>query len=67
MRIFFFEIRKNFLKRSIFFALILFSVVNIIKIYNSYSIYGQFPTERLTQREQAYNELYEKLRGEMTV
>lgn len=68
MSLFYFEIRKNFFKRSILICLLILTLLNIYKINDTYRVYGRFSHESMSGVKAAYHKLYsDKLGGEMTV
>lgn len=63
VRLILFECRKNFLKRSITIAIILFSVLNIFKIYSVYDQTSLLSKSTDPTWNDLYWEMYEDFRG----
>ncbi|MEG0751071.1 MAG: hypothetical protein RR998_04920 [Oscillospiraceae bacterium] len=66
MRLVFFEMRKNFFKKSILIVLIIFTALNIFKIFSSYEMYGKFRNDKIGKAQSAYAEIYSDVSGKMT-
>lgn len=67
MSLFYFELKKNYLKKSIFICVVIFIILNIFKINEQYRIYGRFSGEGMISIENAYEDLYNnKLKGRIT-
>lgn len=66
-----YELRKHFMKPSIFIALLLFSVVSVVKIYGVYAENSLFArglnAEESAQIKALYWEMYEDFGGDITL
>lgn len=66
MKFVIYEIRKNFLKRYLLVILCIFTIINIVTIYDYYKENHVFSTEQ-NDRSEAFWDLYEeKFKGEIT-
>ena len=63
----FFECRKHFLKKSIVIAILLFSILNIIKIYSVYDQNSLIAKNREPIWNKLYWEMYKDFGGIMTI
>lgn len=66
MRIIIFEIKKLFLRKRILIILLMLIIINIIKIYDSHTIYGRFSGDNTAQLESSFSEIYNDINGKMT-
>ena len=61
-----YELKKNFLKRSIIIALLIFSVINILKINSVHNENSLFGGDMPDSWESVYWQLYDDFGGQMT-
>ncbi|MGE7997840.1 ABC transporter permease [Lysinibacillus sp. NPDC093190] len=66
MKIFIFECRKQFFKKSIIVAILLFSVLNIVKIHSIYDTSSLLSKSTDPTWKYLYWEMYEDFRGTIT-
>lgn len=67
VRLFFFEFRKHFMKKSLVIAIICFSLLNIAKIYSEYHEKSLLSSSANPEWQELYwNEIYEQFKGVMT-
>lgn len=68
MRLIRFEFKKQFCKRSVFLILVLFSIINLLKINSEYRAYSYLSDGNAKQSwNTVYWQLYEKYCGEITL